>query len=121
VAVDDVTRDEAVRIARGAMWVTEHFPVDENDMRLPSADHPDFAGMDMATYPSPVAVVDALIAAGWGDLADAAQRVEDYGNSRQVHVSNGGYLSACDRANGDRCDITAAYRHAARLIRGGAQ
>ena len=33
-----MSTDPAVTAAAEALWVTEHFPVDENDMRLPSRD-----------------------------------------------------------------------------------
>lgn len=46
------TQDAAVTAAAEALWVTEHFPVDENDMRLPSRDHPDFVQMEVMTYAS---------------------------------------------------------------------
>ena len=47
-----MTTDPAVTAAAEALWVTEHFPVDENDMRLPSRDHPDFVQMEVMTYAS---------------------------------------------------------------------
>lgn len=46
------TQDAAVTAAAEALWVTEHFPVDENDMRLPSRDHPDFVQMEVMNYAS---------------------------------------------------------------------
>lgn len=53
------TQDAAVTAAAEALWVTEHFPVDENDMRLPSRDHPDFVQMEVMTYASAENAVDA--------------------------------------------------------------
>lgn len=62
--------DDAVQAARDAMWVTEHFPVNENDVRLPSCDHPDFVQMEVMTYVSP----EAAVAAAWPHITEAVAR-----------------------------------------------
>jgi hypothetical protein len=97
----DVTRDEAVRVVAEAICVGPG------------------ACSQCRNYQAPDAVA-ALIAAGWGDLTAERERlaraVEGYGNERHQHLSVGP-SGACNRAAGDRCDLTAAYRHAARLIR----
>ena len=60
----DVT--PAVQAAAEALWVTEHFPVDDHDLAVPSADHPDFVRMEVMTYPS----ADAAITAALPHLAE---------------------------------------------------
>jgi hypothetical protein len=65
------------------------------------------------------AAVTALVAAGWGDLTAERERlaglVEGYATDHHSHVPRP--TGTCDVYSGDRCDITAAYRYAARLIR----
>jgi hypothetical protein len=54
----------------------------------------------------------------------AAQALEDYGHRTRRHVSKvewsdvaDDYFENCDRDRGDRCDLVAAYNHAAKLVR----
>lgn len=88
--------EDAVQAAAEALWVTEHFPVDENDVRLPSADHPNFVQMEVMTYPS----ADAAVAAALPHLAEQFAR-----------------LVEADCVDSGCADDVCEYRRAARLIR----
>lgn len=48
-------------------------------------------------------------------LENAARAIEDYAEAHHVHVDDG--WGGC-WTQADRCDITAAYRHAAAIVRG---
>lgn len=91
---------EAERAAAEAMWVTEHYPVDENDMRLPSADHPDFVQMEVMTYPSARAAVAAVVPILAEHFAQAVEAFADM---------DGDWIGPTDP--------DAIMRRAARLIR----
>jgi hypothetical protein len=56
-----IVTDEMVAKAKAGLWKTRHFPVNENDEELPSADHPDFVGFEQITYPDMRAALEAAL------------------------------------------------------------
>lgn len=104
---------EAVRLAAEALWVTEHYPVDENDMRLPSADHPDCVGMEVMSYPSAAAAVTAALPAlaeQFAALIEAARHPHGYHRAGVPPEDAAEWCALCDRMT-----------HAARLVREAAE
>lgn len=88
--------------------------MDENDVRLPSRDHPDFARMDMVTYPSVEAVVAAVDAY---DREHLAWAVESNRGAAEIRAKAAAAAGVFVNAEAEMAS-QAAFSTAARIAEG---